>query len=47
VLIAVGLVSALQFLFTYAPLMHQLFQSRPVTISQGLVVIGVGVLGLR
>lgn len=45
VLIAVGLVSALQFLFTYAPFMQALFQSRPVTIAQGLLVIAVGVAG--
>jgi magnesium-transporting ATPase (P-type) len=42
VLIAVGLVSALQFLFTYAPFMQELFQTRPVTVAQGLVVIAIG-----
>ncbi len=45
VLIAVGVVTAVQFLFTYAPIMHTLFQTRPVTIVQGLVVIAVGVVG--
>ena len=45
VLIAVGVVAALQLLFTYAPFMHQLFETRPVTIAQGLVVIAVGVVG--
>jgi magnesium-transporting ATPase (P-type) len=45
VLIAVTLVSALQALFTYAPFMHALFQTRPVTIAQGLLVILVGVAG--
>jgi magnesium-transporting ATPase (P-type) len=45
VLIAVGVVAALQFLFTYAPFMHQLFDTRPVTIAQGLLVIAVGIAG--
>ena len=42
VLIAVGLVTALQLLFTYAPFMQTLFQTRPVSIAQGLLVIGIG-----
>jgi magnesium-transporting ATPase (P-type) len=45
VLIAVGVVAALQLLFTYAPFMHQLFDTRPVTIAQGLLVIAVGIAG--
>jgi magnesium-transporting ATPase (P-type) len=45
VLIAVGLVCALQFLFTYAPFMQELFQTRPVTIAQGLLVIAIGAAG--
>jgi magnesium-transporting ATPase (P-type) len=43
VLTAVGVVSALQLLFTYAPFMQALFQTRPLTIAQSLLVIAVGV----
>jgi magnesium-transporting ATPase (P-type) len=35
VLIAVGAVAALQFLFTYAPFMQTLFETRPLTIPPG------------
>lgn len=46
VLIVVGAVTALQFLFTYAPFMNALFQTTPLTLSQGLMVVSVGVMVL-
>jgi magnesium-transporting ATPase (P-type) len=43
VLTAVGIVTALQFLFTYAPFMEAFFDSRPVAFVQGVQVVAVGV----
>jgi len=43
VLIAVVIVVAAQLLFTYAPVMHSIFGSRPVALGDGLAIIGVGV----
>jgi magnesium-transporting ATPase (P-type) len=43
VLIAVGLVTALQFLFTYAPFMNAFFDTRPLAFVTGLQVVAVGV----
>ncbi|MEE9589540.1 MAG: HAD-IC family P-type ATPase, partial [Hyphomicrobiaceae bacterium] len=43
VLIGVGSIVVLQLAFTYLPLMHTLFQTRPVTIVDGLVVMGTGI----
>jgi Cation transporting ATPase, C-terminus len=45
VLIAIGAVTTLQFLFTYAPIMHTLFETRPLTIFQGLLTIAVAMAG--
>jgi magnesium-transporting ATPase (P-type) len=45
VLIAVGAVTALQFLFTYAPFMHELFDSRALTIPQGLLAVAIAIAG--
>ena len=45
VLIAIGAVTALQFLFTYAPIMHTLFETRPLTIPQGLLAVAVAIAG--
>jgi magnesium-transporting ATPase (P-type) len=45
VLIAIGAVTALQFLFTYAPIMHTLFETRPLTVPQGLLTIAVAIAG--
>ena len=42
VLIAVGVVTGLQFLFTYAPFMETLFGTRPLSLLQGLQIIAVG-----
>ncbi|MGP1254314.1 MAG: cation-transporting P-type ATPase [Kiloniellales bacterium] len=43
VLIAVAAVTALQFLFTYAPFMEAFFGTRPLSLLQGLQVFVVGV----
>ena len=42
VLIAITAVTALQFLFTYAPFMGALFDTRPVGLVQGMAIIAVG-----
>ncbi|MDX1655526.1 MAG: cation transporting ATPase C-terminal domain-containing protein, partial [Candidatus Competibacteraceae bacterium] len=44
VLVAVGVVTALQLLFTYAPVMERLFDTRPVDISHGAVILAVGMV---
>jgi magnesium-transporting ATPase (P-type) len=48
VLLAVAAVTVLQFVFTYAPFMETFFQTRPLTLAQGLqtVAVGVAVLGV-
>lgn len=43
VLIVIGAVTALQMLFTYAPFMHFLFESRPLSIADGLVTVSTGI----
>jgi magnesium-transporting ATPase (P-type) len=43
VLIAVGAVTALQFLFTYAPFMEAFFDTRPLSLAQGVQIVAVGV----
>ncbi|MEM9682382.1 MAG: cation transporting ATPase C-terminal domain-containing protein, partial [Pseudomonadota bacterium] len=43
VLAAVAVVVALQFVFTYAPFMDLLFAARPVSVLQGLQVVGAGI----
>jgi len=44
VLIALAAVVAAQFAFTYLPLMHELFGTRPVTLRDGLIIIAAGVI---
>jgi magnesium-transporting ATPase (P-type) len=44
VLIALAAVIVAQLTFTYAPFMHELFESRPVRIGDGIVIIAAGVL---
>ncbi|WP_226801680.1 HAD-IC family P-type ATPase [Alkalilimnicola sp. S0819] len=44
VLWALAAVISLQLLFTYAPFMASLFETRPVSVIEGLGVIGLGVL---
>lgn len=43
VLIAVGVVTALQFIFTYAPFMGTFFDTRPLSLAQGIQIVSVGV----
>ncbi|WP_373489477.1 HAD-IC family P-type ATPase, partial [Blastomonas sp.] len=43
VLVAVATVVVAQLLFTYLPVMHSIFASRPVALLDGLLIIGVGV----
>jgi magnesium-transporting ATPase (P-type) len=43
VLIAITVVTALQFIFTYAPFMRLLFDTRPVALLDGVTVVLVGV----
>ena len=43
VLAAVAVVVGLQFVFTFAPFMDFLFAARPVSVLQGLQVVGAGV----
>ena len=44
VLMAVAIVTAAQLLFTYAPVMNRIFDSRPVAPADGLLIIAIGVL---
>ena len=44
VLLAVGAVVVAQLAFTYAPIMHRLFASRPVPLGDGLLIVAIGVL---
>ena len=43
VLIAIAAVTALQFLFTYAPFMEAFFDTRPLSLLEGLQIVAVGV----
>lgn len=43
VLIAVGIVLVAQLLFTYAPFLQRIFDSRPVAIADGMLIMAVGV----
>ncbi|MDX8355717.1 HAD-IC family P-type ATPase [Cognatiyoonia sp. IB215182] len=42
VLIAIGAVTVLQFAFTYAPFMEVFFDTRPIGVMQGLMIVAVG-----
>jgi magnesium-transporting ATPase (P-type) len=44
VLIAIAVVVVAQFAFTYAPFMHELFQTRPVPFFDGFITVAAGVL---
>ena len=46
VLIAISAVTALQFLFTYAPFMARFFDTRPLSLLQGLQIVAVGIAAL-
>lgn len=43
VLAAIAVVVIAQLLFTYAPFMHLLFDSRPLTLAEGALILGIGV----
>ena len=42
VLIAISVLAVAQVLFTYAPFMNQIFESRPLTLAEGLLILLVG-----
>jgi magnesium-transporting ATPase (P-type) len=44
VLWAVGAVMAAQFAFTYLPVMHEVFDTRPVRLLDGAIILSLGVL---
>ncbi len=44
VLLALAGVIAAQFALTYLPVMHELFGTTPVTLSDGLIIIAAGVI---
>jgi len=44
VLIGVGLVAAAQFVFTYAPFMQTIFQTRAVSLADGMSIVLLGVV---
>jgi magnesium-transporting ATPase (P-type) len=44
VLIAIAVVVVAQFAFTYAPFMHELFQTRPVSFFDGVLTVATGLL---
>jgi magnesium-transporting ATPase (P-type) len=46
VLIAIAVVIVAQLAFTYLPVMHDLFATRPVSLADGLLITGVGVLAM-
>ena len=46
VLIAVGAVVLAQFAFTYLPAMQALFDTRAVSLPDGLLIVGVGVIAM-
>ncbi len=43
ILIGVGVVVAAQFVFTYAPFMQGLFATRPISLLDGVAIVGIGV----
>ena len=44
VLAAIAVVIVAQLLFTYAPFMHALFDSRPLDLMEGAIIIAIGVM---
>ncbi|MBN8911666.1 MAG: cation-transporting P-type ATPase [Rhizobiales bacterium] len=46
VLIAIAVVVAAQLAFTYLPVMHDLFATRPVRLTDGLLIIGIGIVAM-
>jgi magnesium-transporting ATPase (P-type) len=46
VLIAIAVVVAAQFAFTYLPIMQSLFQTKAVSLADGFLIVGIGVLAM-
>jgi len=46
VLIAITVVVVAQFAFTYLPVMQDLFASRAISLVDGLLIIGIGVVAM-
>ncbi|WP_315986541.1 HAD-IC family P-type ATPase [Microvirga sp. Mcv34] len=42
VLIAIGVLVVAQLLFTYAPFMQALFESRPLSLADGILIVAIG-----
>lgn len=42
VLIAIAVLTTAQLLFTYAPFMNEIFESRPLTLAEGILILFVG-----
>jgi magnesium-transporting ATPase (P-type) len=43
VLTGIGLVTAAQFVFTYAPFMQSIFQTRAVSLTDGISIVALGI----
>ena len=44
VLAAVGVVMAAQLAFTFAPFMQALFDTAPLTVPEGAIIMGIGIV---
>jgi magnesium-transporting ATPase (P-type) len=42
VLIGVSVIFVAQLLFTYAPFMQAIFKTKPVALTDGLAIVGIG-----
>ncbi len=42
VLIAIGIVILAQLAFTYLPIMQQIFETRPISLADGLLIVAIG-----
>ncbi len=46
VLLAIAAVVIAQIAFTYLPLMHQLFATRPISLADGFLIVAAGMLAM-
>ncbi|HEX7026198.1 MAG TPA: cation transporting ATPase C-terminal domain-containing protein, partial [Gammaproteobacteria bacterium] len=46
VLIAIGVVVAAQFAFTYLPVMQRLFATQPIALLDGLLIVAIGIAAM-
>jgi magnesium-transporting ATPase (P-type) len=44
VLAAIAVVIGAQLFYTYAPVMHAIFESRPLALADAMLIVGLGVL---